>query len=286
MTRGRAGDLLCLLLLSLLATACGLEENDVRDAFVGTSAVPGWSLAGEVEVFGPENLYDLVDGQADSFFAYAFGEVAVQTYEGASGGTVRVEIWEMGIPADAYGLFTTYRAGHPVTIGSGGDSDPGRRLDFWQDRFFVRVSSVSSEDDDTLRAFAERVSSTLPASGEPPALVARLPPAGLVEHSQIFFHQEISIQDYLWLGGQNILALGPETNGVLAGYGVGGEVAKVLLVQYPDSEAASSALESLEGNGLGSLVASAVDDNLLVAVFGPVPETEARTLLTSVLRSD
>jgi hypothetical protein len=286
MTRGRAGGLLCLVLLSLLATACGSEERGARDALGATEAVAGWSAVGEVEVFGPENLYDLVDGQADSFFVYAFREVAVQTYEGARGATVRVEVWELGTPADAFGLFTTFRAGNPVAVGSGGDSDPGRRLDYWQDHFFVRISSVSSLGDDILHTFAETVSDVLPAGGEPPPIVAFLPQEGMVEHSEVFFHQEISIQDYLWLGGQNLLALSAETNGVLARYDTGGAVATVLLVQYPDSKVAASALEALAGSELGSLVASDIDDNVLVVVFGSVPEKEARTLLMNILSHD
>jgi hypothetical protein len=283
MTRGRAGGFLCLVLLSLLATACGSEERGVRDALGATEAIAGWSAVEEVEVFGPENLYDLVDGQADSFFAYAFREVAVQSYEDARGATVRVEIWELGTPADAFGLFTTYRAGNPVAVGSGGDSDPGRRLDYWQDRFFVRIFSASPLDDDLLHDFADVVSDALPTGGEPPPTLAFLPQVGLVERSEVFFHQESSIQDYLWLGGQNLLVLGPETNGVLARYDTGGEIATVLLVQYPDSKAAASALESLAGGELDSLVASDREDNVLVAVFGSVPEDEARTLLMNVL---
>jgi hypothetical protein len=283
MTRGRAGGFLCLVLLSLLAMACGSEERGVRDALGATEAIAGWSAVEEVEVFGPENLYDLVDGQADSFFAYAFREVAVQTYEDARGATVRVEIWELGTPADAFGLFTTYRAGNPVAVGSGGDSDPGRRLDYWQDRFFVRIFSASPLDDDLLHDFADVVSDALPTGGEPPPTLAFLPQVGLVERSEVFFHQESSIQDYLWLGGQNLLVLGPETNGVLARYDTGGEIATVLLVQYPDSKAAASALESLAGGELDSLVASDREDNVLVAVFGSVPEDEARTLLMNVL---
>ncbi len=286
MTWGRAGGLLCLVLLSLLATACGSEERGVRDALGAAEAITGWSAVREVEVFGPENLYDLVDGQADSFFAYDFREVAAQTYEGARGATVRVEIWELGTAADAYGLFTTYRAGDPVAVGSGGDSEPGRRLDYWQDHFFVRISSTSSLDDSILSDFAEMVSDELPTGGELPPMVASLPQVGLVERSEVFFHQEISIQDYLWLGGQNLLALGAETNGVLARYDVGEEMATVLLVQYPDSRAAAVALESLAGSELNGLVVSDTEDNVLVAVFGSVPENEARTLLMNVLSHD
>ncbi|MEJ2737194.1 MAG: hypothetical protein P8189_27145 [Anaerolineae bacterium] len=286
MTRVRAGGFLCLVLLFLLATACGLEERGARDALRTADAVADWSAEGDVEVFGPENLYDLVDGQADFFFAYAFREVAVQTYEDASGATVRVEIWELGTPADAFGVFTTYRAGSPVAVGNGGDSDPGRRLDYWQDHFFVRISSISSLDDDILHTFAEVVSDALPAGGEPPLTLAFLPQVGMVERSEVFFHQEISIQDYLWLGGQNLLALDAETNGVLARYDTGGEIATVLLVQYPDSKAAASALEALAGSEIGRLVASATRDDVLVAVFGSVSEKEARTLLMNVLSHD
>jgi hypothetical protein len=273
-------------LLGFLLAGCGAEKSSLHSALPGREVVPGWSPMQDVEVYDTEDLYELVDGQADAFFAYAFEQVAVQTYESASGAMVRVEVWQLGTPADAYGLFTIYRAGRPVVVGNGGDADPGRRLDFWQGRYFVRVLAVSPMDDETMQLFAETVSGALPAGGERPSLMARLPQGGLQEGSEVFFHQEISVQDYLWLGGQNVLALGAETDAVLARYDVEGETAMVLLVAYTDDEAASLALRSLQGSGLGSLLVSDVDERLLVAVFGSVPETEAQTLLMHALTED
>jgi hypothetical protein len=275
-----------LLLAMFLLAACGTSEELPGAALPAGGAVAGWAPSGEVQVYDAENLYSLVNGQADAYFAYAFEQVAVRTYEDEDGASLRVEIWQLGRPADAYGLLTTVRAGEPVLVGNGGDSDLGRRLDFWQDRYFVRLFAVSPVDESALRTFAEQVSGELPSGGERPAIVARLPEEGLVEASDLFFHQEISIQDELWLGGQNLLALGPETDGILARYEVADGEAWLLLVQYADDGAASAALDALQLSGLAGLVGAKADLNLLAAVFGPVTEAEAQVLLSNAWGTD
>ncbi len=88
----------------------------------------------------------------------------------------------------------------------------------------MHVRARQELPDTDLWGLAEAISTALPAgpSEKRPALMGRLPPDGLVERSAIFFHEEISIQNDLWLGGENLLGLGPETDGVLAQYDVGG----------------------------------------------------------------
>jgi len=212
----------------------------------------------------------------------------VQDYENAEGAVLRVEIWQLATPADAYGLFTTSISGTPVVLDNGlandGDTDPGRRLAFWQDRYYVHVRARRELDDAGLRGFAGAVSIALPSGGERPVLVDHLPSDGVVERSAIFFHEEISIQNELWLGGENVLALGPETDGVLARYDVGGEMARLLLVQYPNAEAASAGLAVLETGQVSSLVAADTRGDLLGAVFGEVDEIVAGTLLAELLQ--
>jgi hypothetical protein len=56
-------------------------------------------VAGEVQVFDAENLYDLVDGQAGAFCAYAFEQAAMGDYENAEGEELRVEMWQVATPA-------------------------------------------------------------------------------------------------------------------------------------------------------------------------------------------
>lgn len=270
------------LLLALLLAGCGGKPASLADVFPGADVFPDWTPTGEVEVFDRENIFDLVNGQAEFFFAYGFEQVAVQSYENTEQEVLHVKVWQLATQADAYGLFTASIAGEPADIGSEGDTDPGRRLAFWQDRYTVHVRARRELPDTDLWSFAEAVSAALPSGGERPALVDRLPPNGLVERSTIFFHEEISIQNDLWLGGENLLGLGTETEGILARYEVGGAVVRLLLVQYPDAEAASAGLAALETGQLDGLVTADARDNLLGAVFGEIDVTAAGTLLEAL----
>ena len=285
MTFGRTRRTL-LWLAVVFVTACGAAQALPGSALPGEEAIPGWAPASEAQVFDDQNLYSLVNGQADAFFAYGFEQVAVQTHEDEGGTTLRVEVWQLKTAADAYGLFTTVRTGETVAVGNGGDGDPGRRLDFWQDRYFVRLFAISPLEAPVLHAFADQIAAALPAGGERPSLVARLPQEGLVDRSDLFFHQEISIQDTLWLGGQNLLALGPETDGVLARYEIAGGGAWLLVVEYADHEAASMAVDALRSGDVATLVAVEADQNSLAAVFGTVSPAAAEELLIAALRID
>ena len=279
---GRIGTLALCLGALLVVVGCGHAQSS-QGLFPDRDAVPGWEPVGDVQAYQRSNLYDLVNGQADSFFAYGFEQVHVQTYENGAGGQLRVEIWQMDTPSNAYGLFTMFRSGQPVSIGNSGDADPGRRVDFWQDRAFVRVFSFAPEDAATLESLAAEVSSALPSGGRLPPLIERLPQEGLTENSEIFFHEETSIQDRLWLGGQNILVLGPETDGVFARYLVGDAAAWLLLIDYPESAATAAALEALTAHGFDNLGAADMEGGLLGAVFGAMPSTDAQRLLTTAL---
>jgi hypothetical protein len=252
-------------------------------------------------VFDEENLYDLVNGQADSFFAYNFQRVAVGDYVPAAkadddqddeDAAMRIAVWQLATPGDAYGLFTTYRSGTPLAIGPGtpaepnADADPGRRLDFWQDRYFVRLFARQPVPEANLQTLAGTVAQALPGDAERPALIDRLPVDGLVPRSPIFFHSEISFQDRLWLGGENLLGLSADTDGVLARYETDGGTAQLLLVEYPDTQAAAAGLAALQDAEPGDLVAAETAQNLLGAVLGPASQSQAQSWLDQLLQEN
>jgi hypothetical protein len=245
--------------------------------------VPGWQAGDGVQIFEREDLFNLVDGQAESFFAYGFERVVVRRYQKGQA-RLNAEIWQLASPADAFGLFTAGRTGSPAEIGAGGDTDPGRRLAFWQDRFFASLSADPAIPDDELWAFARLVSAALPPGGEPPALLARLPQPGRVERSELFFHEEMSIQMEVWLGGENRLGLGPATNGVLARYDLDGATARLVLIEYPSASAAAAGLKALQSGEIEDLLTARVQANLLGAVFGRADPALAQALLEQVLK--
>jgi len=280
----KPGFLGCLsLLLGSLLVGCQSQSPSLASVFPSVDAVPGWTPAGAAATFNRDTIFDLVDGQADAFFVYGFEQVAVLKYQNAQGAGLSVEVWQLATPADAYGLFTSGIAGTPVAIGNDGDGDPGWRIIFWQDRYYVQVYTRQELPDADLQGLARAVAAALPAGGERPGLVSRLPAEGLVERGFIFFHEEISIQSEVWLGGENVLGLSPQTNGLLARYDLGGTVARLLLIEYPDTGAASAGLTALNGSGVSGLVTADARGTLLGAVFGEVDEGTASALLAKAL---
>jgi hypothetical protein len=242
-----------------------------------------WAIEGESEVYTPNNLFDLVDGQAESFYAYGFQRVTAYSMRSPAGTVVMVEIWELDGPANAYGLYTANAAGEPVALGQDGDADPGRRLLFWQDRYAVQVLSRQPLAAESLLGLGEAISRALPSGGERPALLARLPESNRDERPALFFHAEISLQNDLWLGGENLLRLGPKTDGVWAGYRRDDLVYHLLLIQYDDADVAAEALAALQGAQPDGLVAADTSGHLLGAVFGEVDRDVALSLLGEAL---
>ncbi len=279
------------LLLVLILTGCTAAQpcrnpgaSRSLGVFPPANFVPGWQVSQKGETYDRDNLFNLVDGQADSFFAYGFEKAAVQRYQNEAGNLLNVEIWQLATDADAYGLFSAGRSGSPAAIGNAGDSDPGRRLAFWQNRYFVSLHVGQPVPDETLLAFARAIAGQLPVGGETPAIVGRLPASGLVEGSPIFFHEEMSIQMQVWLGGENLLGLSQQTNGVVGQYKAGDLTFRLMLIEYPTASQAAEGLKALQGGSVSGLAASDAAGSLLAAVFGEMDAAQAQTLLQEALK--
>jgi hypothetical protein len=234
--------------------------------------------------FVHSNLFDFVDGQADTYFAYNFQQVAVGNYMDSAGRVLHVEIWQFADPADAYGVYTLSRSVVTAGIGTDGSTTPERRIAFWQDRYYVHVSCTEKLPQTDLEAFAKAVASNLPSGGDRPALLQRLPAEGLVANDAVYFHLEITIQNEIYLGGANKFGLGPKTNGLLAHYTLAGQNASLLLIEYPDAQTAAAGLQGLQSAQVDKLVASRSNNNLLGAVVGTVDPAAAKGLLDQALK--
>lgn len=283
LTERTAGPPTLLVVAALVLVGCQQVRGPSTPRSV--SELPnGWHQVGEIRTFGSETIFQLVDGQAEAYFAYNFEEVSVQTYENVAGARVDVEVWRVTAANDAYGLFSSYRAGEAISVGNSGDEDPGRRLAFWKDTYFVRMRARQPIASDSLRDLAASMAAALPDGGTRPALVGALPTRGLIRNSEIYFHLEQTIQDKVWLGDTNVLGLDLGTEGVLGSYEFRGTIAHLVLVDYEEAGAATTALEKLLSASVDTLVAADGAGNRLAAVFGSLARTEGERLITEALQ--
>jgi len=258
-------------LMSAIMVGCRKKEEKPAvgyEALLPGKDVPeGWKQSGEVKVYVGEKLYDSIDGAAVRFFQYAFREQYVAIYSSQlPGKRIQVEVYDMGTPEDAFGVFSCHDnimckhtdIGMAATVSE-------VNTDFCQGRYFVRLQAVGFGQEGAekpLRAFAEAIARNIGLAGELPDLVKRLP-AGYVEGTVLFFHTWETLNERRYIAEENALRLDRKTNGVLAAYAseersAGEHRVKVerdvtYVIQYPNKNGAQSAKMSYIGL-LGKLV--------------------------------
>ncbi len=205
--------------------------------------IGGWTRHDPTLTYDRETIFDYIDGAGEVYRSYAFSQVVVASYTSEEASDITVELFDMGDPADAYGVFSYAREREQTGIG-GGYEQRGRVLCFWQDRYYVCVAleEPSDDSDRALLEVARAISERLPLTTDPPDLVTMLPAEGRVQFSERFFHLHQSLNYHYYLARENILDLSVETDAALARYAPGSTY--LLLVRYPGAGDAAAALSS------------------------------------------
>jgi hypothetical protein len=286
-TRIRAGTAPALLAAcaALLAGCAPSDAKKPAEALPGAGAIPGWTPAEAVRTYSRQTLFDYIDGASEYYFTYSFEEVATGRYANEGGMELIAEVWRLTEPEDAFGLFSGYGGGEPAPVGNANDAvlDPGSRLIFWQDRFYVNLSALAAVSDEDLNRFGDFISKSLPSGGGRPKLVSRLPAGGLIAGSVKYFHMELAVQDQLWLGGDNLLGLATDTDAVLARYRQDDLEWQLLLVEYPNAARADAGLQALLSGKVEGVAAADRNESLVGAAFGETIGPAVQSALAAAL---
>ncbi len=159
----------CLLLLiatlSLMSGAFAAERG-IED-FLPASCAPGWAIDGKVAAYTPENLYKYIDGEAELYMPYGFRKAATVLYAKPDTKDIGIvaNIFEMGSPLDAFGIYANFRSPtlEQIKVGAEGFLDESQLM-FYQDRYFVQIeaSGTITQEGPLFRSCAETISRNLP----------------------------------------------------------------------------------------------------------------------------
>ena len=242
--RDPTGAVCAVAALGSLLLGCGAPETELLDSpMLLPEALDDWVREADPVIYDRETIFDYINGAGEVYRSYAFKDVVVARYENPEGLAVAVELFDMGNPADAYGVFSYAREQEEMGIGAAYERR-GSVLCFWQDRFYVCVSAEQRDPDPgpIIEEAARGVSVQLPAAGQRPALVDMLPTEGLRPLSERFFHLHQTLNYHYYLVRENVLNLSAETDAVLGRYQPGSAI--LLIVDYKDERAAADALVS------------------------------------------
>ncbi len=161
--------LLLLAVASLPAVAADLP-HPVLDPL---AAKGEWKLLEPVRTFGPDNLYEEIDGEAELVLPYGMERltVAVLGRSARPGSEVRLELFRMASPRDAYGIWSQYR--YPdqevLRIPPSEAIVSDTSADFFRGETFVRIRSKPGDGSrNDVVGIASEIVALLPGSGAPP----------------------------------------------------------------------------------------------------------------------
>ena len=215
-----------------------------------TAKVPAkvgpWEAKGADRTFDRRTLYDYLDGGAEVYLAFDFRRAWVRRYAAPGGREMNLDVYEMGSPAEAFGLFSSDRQDPGAGIGQDSEYGPGL-LRFWQGAYFVAVT-VSADDEASARSVFElgrEVAKLLGPPGPKPDILALLPEESLKPDRTSYFHSVVNLNNRFFVSADNILMLDRTTDCVFAEYASGpADSMSLLVVRYADAGKAAAAHRS------------------------------------------
>lgn len=157
----------------------------LREPFPGRMVAQGTATS-----YNSGNLYQYIDGGADIYLLYDFETLLHQDFK--SGGTeVTADVYEMGNPEDAFGIYSSERSATYtfLPIGAEGYRSDGI-LNFLAGRYYVKLSGSGPNADMLLGQFARLLSSRIGGSRALPALLASFPREHRVAHSEQYIKKD------------------------------------------------------------------------------------------------
>src|SRR5271166_969865 len=147
---------LVLPLVLLFASAAGTQE------YLSCQLVPGWEQSGAKREYTADNLYEYMDGNAESYLLYGF--VRMQGISCTSGQKrFVIDVSEMEDSDLAYGMFASNSdPNQPIAkIAMGGQVQP-RRASFAKGKYYVEIAASPEGDHAAaLQAFATKMEALL-----------------------------------------------------------------------------------------------------------------------------
>jgi hypothetical protein len=143
--------------------------------------IEGWQPVSDVATWFPDNLWEYIDGAAELFLSYDV--VSCQSREFSAGDiTITVDLFDLGSPLNAFGIYTRERPG-PAAPAVAGAAASALALP-WQalllkGRIYLKVDVTEGElDQESGTRLLLTLAAALTGSEELPPLLALLPATG------------------------------------------------------------------------------------------------------------
>lgn len=172
-----------LIILSGSALAQDIKLPDLK-GYKKTTGLP---------VYLPANLWDYINGAADTYLAYGFVDLHVAEYKKGKN-VIKLEIYRQGDNTMAFGIYSTERSPtfRFLNLGSQGYSVDGA-INFFKGSYYVKIRTYS-KNETTLKsaeALAFEVAGMLAGKPEMPSALTLFPASGKKINEETYINESV-----------------------------------------------------------------------------------------------
>lgn len=234
--------------------AMGNETASSLETLV--NGLPGtieeWEKSPDVSLYDADNLYTYINGGAELYISYKFINLISQPYVNVEDDEIKIDIFDMGSPQNAYGIFSHSREAIDDFVSSNIESEyAGGLLTFWKGRYYVSILAYPETESRKLvvQQLARKIAAHIQEEDVKPRIVGLLPADKLQPYSVRYFRHYTWMNMYHFFANKNLLNIDDETEAVIAKYIVdAGKPAVLILLDYPNEAAAADAQDSFKHN--------------------------------------
>lgn len=196
----------------------------------------GWTLTEAPRHYFPDDLFEYIDGAAESYLSYDFKELLVADFaKTGTKATLTLEIYDMGLPLNAFGIFAAERYPENKVVNLGDLAyEEGESMNILDGRYYVKMLAfgLDAATETTLAEFGAKVTAAVKPGAGLPRLVRAFPKDNLVARSERFVKKNFMGYEFLH-------------DGYVAAYKAGGKDLEGFFIDAGSDAGAQEMLEKL-----------------------------------------
>ena len=191
--------------VSFIMSVCAAQE-------ITFPALSGYKIKSSYPVYTRDNLWDFIDGAADSYLAYGFADLHVAEYKKGKD-VIKAEIYRHSDPVNAFGIYSSERSPsfRFTNLGAQGYITGGS-INFFKGNYYVKIRTYSKKEK-TLQAeqnLAQRIASMLPGESAMPPALSMFPAEGKKANEETYINESVLGHSFLARAFKARYELGPD----------------------------------------------------------------------------
>lgn len=177
-----------LLSVFLIILSCSLLAQDVK-----LPDLKGYKKNANFPVYLPQNLWDYIDGAADTYLTYGFVDLHVAEYKKGKN-VIKLEIYRHNDNTMAFGIYSTERSSsfRFLNLGSQGYIAEGA-INFFKGNYYVKIRTYSKNENTikSAQSLAFIVADMLAGGSELPSELSLFPASGKKINEETYINESV-----------------------------------------------------------------------------------------------